>query len=446
MRRLLLALPLAAAMPLVMIAPIVKVLANQAANQAPARPARPPAFAPGTALVAALAREADVARALERARALEPEAIADQIRFCETPAPPFEERARGELLRRAFAQIGLQNVRVDREGNVLGDLRGKAARPRIVLAAHLDTVFPPGTAVKVTRSGATLQGPGIGDNCRGLAVLVAVAQAMRQTALVTGGSVTFVANVGEEGLGDLRGVRALFPQGKEQVAAGSEIDAFVSIDGPGLHVTHIAVGSLRYRVTFKGPGGHSFGAFGTPNPISALSRAATKIAELQVPSTPRTTFNVGRIGGGTSVNSIPFEAWMEVDLRSSDAQALAALDQRVQRAIEQGTDEENARWGGAKVITVNKERVGSRPAGSLPADAPIVQTAVAAAKALGFSTSLTEGSTDANLPISLGVPAITIGGGGQGSDAHALTEAFDTTDAWKGTQLALLVTIALTGR
>jgi len=339
-----------------------------------------------------------------------------------------------------FQELGLENVRVDKAGNVLGDYPGAAPRPHFVLAAHLDTVFPEGTNVKVKRDGRTLRGPGIGDDCRGLAVLVAVIREMKKAHVQTPGSVTFVANVGEEGLGDLRGVKQLFND-----TLKDQIDRFVSIDGTGVHVTNVAVGSHRYRVTFKGPGGHSFGAFGMVNPMGAMGRAIAKIQEMQVPKQPKTTFNVGRVGGGTSVNSIPFESWMEVDMRSSDPASLAAVDANFQKAVDQAVAEENQRWGRG-TITVVKELVGDRPAGSTPESSAIVRTGLATATALGFNANLGEGSTDSNLPMSLKVPAVTIGGGGRGSNAHALDESFDTTDAWMGTQYALLLTVALSQR
>jgi tripeptide aminopeptidase len=386
-------------------------------------------------------RDGAVAAALDMVRRDEPRTLEDQARFCEVPAPPFKEAARGEVLRREFLSAGLVNVRTDREGNVLGDRPGRASRPRLVMAAHLDTVFPEGTAVTVAREGTILRGPGIADNCRGLAVLVRVAKALGEAGVTTEGSVTFVANVGEEGLGDLRGMKELFG-----TTLKGEIDRFVSIDGGGLHLTHIAVGSQRYRVTYTAPGGHSFGAFGLPNPIHALGRAVARIAELRVPHYPRTTFNVGRIGGGTSVNAIPADAWMEVDMRSSDPAALAALAAEFHAAADAAAVEENARWGRVGVVAVLKERVGDRPAGVTPPDAPIVQTTRAVAAALGLSLVLGEGSTDANLPISLKIPAVTIGAGGRGADAHSLNESFDTTDSWRGTQNALLLTVALAGR
>jgi acetylornithine deacetylase/succinyl-diaminopimelate desuccinylase-like protein len=267
---------------------------------------------------------------------------------------------------------------------------------------------------------------------------VSVARELKKANVRPKGTITFVANVGEEGLGDLRGVKQLFRE-----TLKDQIDSFVSIDGTGVHVTNVAVGSHRYRVTFKGPGGHSFGAFGLANPIGAMGRAIAKIEEMQVPKQPKTTFNVGRIGGGTSVNSIPFEGWMEVDMRSSDPASLAAVDASFQKAVEAAVAEENQRWGAAKTITVVKELVGDRPAGSTPENSAIVRSGLAAATVLGFSANLGEGSTDSNMPMSMKIPAITIGGGGRGREAHALTESFDTTDSWMGTQHALLLVISL---
>ena len=385
-----------------------------------------------------LLKNAAVKAALDGAKASETQTIADQIRFCEIPAPPFKEEVRGRELQRVFEQLGLQNVRVDKVGNVLGDYAGAAPRPRVVIAAHLDTVFPEGTDVKVKREGSVLHGPGIGDDCRGLAVLVAIVREMKKAKVQVPGTVTFVANVGEEGLGDLRGVKELFG-----ATLKDQIDRFVSIDGTGVHVTNVAVGSHRYRVAFKGPGGHSFGAFGLANPIGAMGRAIAKIEEMQVPKSPKTTFNVGRIGGGTSVNSIPFDGWMEVDMRSSDPASLAAVDANFQKAVDAAVAEENQRWAKPGMITVVKELVGDRPAGSTPENSPIVRAGISAATALGFSANLGEGSTDSNIPMSMKIPAITIGGGGRGREAHALSESFDTTDSWMGTQHALLLTVAL---
>jgi acetylornithine deacetylase/succinyl-diaminopimelate desuccinylase-like protein len=384
-----------------------------------------------------LIQDAAVKAAIDMIRAEEPQTIKDQVRICEVEAPPFKEAKRGELYAQLFRDAGLRNVRVDKVGNVLGERAGAQQRPHLVIAAHLDTVFPEGTDVKVRRDGTTLHGPGIGDDCRGLAVLLAVARVMARANIQAPGTITFVGNVGEEGLGDLRGVKHLFDEEMK-----GRIDRFVSIDGTGLGITHIAVGSLRYRITFKGPGGHSYGAFGMVNPIQAMGRAMAKIADFEVPADPKTTFNVGRIGGGTSVNSIPFESWMEMDMRSADAAALQAIDARFNRAIDTSVVEENARWN-SRALSVDKQLVGNRPAGRTPEDAPIVQAAVSVTRALGLPVSLDEGSTDANYPISLGIPAITIDGGGRGRGAHALDESFDTTNSWQGSQRALLLAIAL---
>jgi acetylornithine deacetylase/succinyl-diaminopimelate desuccinylase-like protein len=388
--------------------------------------------------VSKLADLPEVKSALAAARALESQTIEDQIRLSEIPAPPFKESARGEEMRRLFLQAGLQNVRVDKVGNVLGEYRGAAPRPHLVIAAHLDSVFPDGTNVRVRREGAILRGPGIGDDSRGLAVLVAMARALNQTHLQVPGSITFVADVGEEGLGNLRGMKALF----DDTLKGT-VDRFVTIDGTGFSIAHTFVGSRRYRVTYRGEGGHSFTDFGAPTPINALGRAVAQIADLKVPPDPRTTFNVGRIGGGISVNSLPAEAWMEVDLRSVDRKALAALDAQFRKTLDAALAAEHARWPGAARLSMSAEVVGERPAGQLSENAPIVQAAYAATRAVGALPTSAMSSSDANYPASLGIAAIQIGGGGQGGDAHASTEFFDTTDSWRGTQRALLLTIAL---
>lgn len=386
---------------------------------------------------AELLADRTIAAALERAKVNEPEIIAEQIRVCEIPAPPFAEEKRGLEFKNIFTRLGLQNVRIDAVGNVLGERPGKGPKPHLVLAAHLDTVFPAETEVKVTREGSWLKGPGIGDDCRGLAVLIGVIRAMNEAKVVTNGPITFVANVGEEGLGDLRGTKALFND-----TLKGRIDRFVSIDGTGLGMTHVGVGSFRYRLSYKGPGGHSYGAFGRVNPIHALGRAIAAISEFQVAKEPKTTFNVGRIGGGTSVNSIPFEAWAEVDMRSHDKASLDAVHEKFLAAADKAAADENKRWSDG-TITVEKKSVGVRPPGATPATDYAVTAAASVTRALGIPIEWSTGSTDSNVPMSLGIPAITIDGGGDGRDAHALTERFDTTDSWKGTQRALLIAAAL---
>jgi acetylornithine deacetylase/succinyl-diaminopimelate desuccinylase-like protein len=396
------------------------------------------AFAQADDIGKRLLEDASVQAALAAAKAGEPGTLDDQVRICEVPAPPFKESARGALLSREFASLGLKNVRTDKMGNVLGERPGASPTPHLVFSAHLDTVFPENTDVTVRRDGTVLKGPGIGDDCRGLAVLLAVVRALDAGKVRTPGTITFVGTVGEEGLGDLRGVKHLFDSELK-----GRIDRFVSIDGTGLGTTHVAVGSHRYRVTFKGPGGHSYGSFGQANPIHALGRAVAAISDFRVPEQPKTTFNVGRIGGGTSVNSIPFEAWFEMDMRSIDPAALEQLDRQFHAAIDAALAAENERWGGTGAITVEKQLVGDRPAGQTPADAPIVRAAISVNQALGLPVTLDEGSTDANVAMSRAIPAITIDGGGRGAGAHSLGETFDTRDSWQGTQRATLLAVAL---
>jgi acetylornithine deacetylase/succinyl-diaminopimelate desuccinylase-like protein len=396
-----------------------------------------PALAQANDVGTMLLADPTVRAALERAKINEPEIIAEQVRVCEIPAPPFGEEKRGQEFKNIFTRLGLQNVRIDTIGNVLGERPGKGPRPHLVLAAHLDTVFPIETDVKVRREGTWLHGPGIGDDCRGLAVIIGVVRALNEAKVITEGPITFVANVGEEGLGDLRGTKALFAD-----TLRGKIDRFVSIDGTGLGMTHVGVGSFRYRLAYKGPGGHSYGHFGRVSPIHALGRAIAAVSDFQVAKEPKTTFNVGRIGGGTSVNSIAFEAWAEVDMRSHDKASLDALHAKFLAAADEAAAAENKR-GTNGTITVLKESVGIRPPGSTPPTDYTVVAATSVTKALGLPIEWSEGSTDSNVPMGLGVPAITIDGGGEGRDAHALTEAFDTKDSWKGTQRALLVAIAL---
>jgi tripeptide aminopeptidase len=384
-----------------------------------------------------LAKDPTIQAAFEAVKRNEPHFLSEQARICEIPAPPFKEEIRGKELERLFKAAGLKNVFIDKAGNVIGARPGKSAHPNLVFSAHLDTVFPEGTNVKVSHEGTTMKGPGIGDDCRGLVVMLGVIRALDEAKVQTPGTITFVADVGEEGLGDLRGMKELFYNSLK-----GQIDKFISVDGTGLGITHIGVGSFRYKVIFKGPGGHSFGAFGMVNPIQAMGRAIAKIDAFEVASAPKTTFNVGRVGGGTSVNAIPFEAWMEVDMRSSDDASLKAIDKRFNAALKEAVEEENARWHNGKV-TVAPELVGIRPAGQTPKDSPIVQTAMSVSRALGIKEVLREGSTDSNVPMNMNIPAITISGGGIGTGAHSLTEAFDSTGSWLGTQRAVLLAAAL---
>lgn len=384
------------------------------------------------------AADARVQAALASIEKTEPATLAAQVRLCEVPAPPFGERARAAVVRDMLHAAGLTTVRIDREGNVVAERPGRSPKPNVVLAAHLDTVFPEGTDVTVTRRGALLRGPGIGDNCRGLAVLVAVAGALNAADVTTDGSITFVATVGEEGLGDLRGVKTLVAE-----TLKGRIDYFVALDGSGSSITNVGVASRRYRIVFRGPGGHSYENFGRANPANALGRAIARISDLQVRSRPRVTFNVGRVGGGTAVNAIPQEAWMEVDLRSSDQAALDQLDKSVQQAATQAALLENARWNAKGEVTVMFERVGDRPGGRSEEGSRVVQAALAASRRLNIPATLVERSTDANVPMNIGIPAIALGAGGRGTDSHSLAETFDSTDSARGTARALLIAVSL---
>lgn len=381
-----------------------------------------------------------IRQAIDGLKADEERTISDQIKICEIPAPTFHEERRAAWLKDRFIELGLKNVRFDKVGNVLGERPGKDTGPVLVLAAHLDTVFPIETDVKTKREASIIKGPGIGDDCRGLAAILAVARAMNEAKIETGGTIIFVANVGEEGLGDLRGVRHLFDEELKGRATH-----FISVDGVGMDVTNTAVGVVRYRATFTGPGGHSYGAFGLPSPIHAMGRAIEKISRFDVPQQPKTTFNVGKVEGGTSVNSIAHTAWMEVDMRSVSAEELGKLEARFKHAVQSAVDEENQARPNKSPIAIELKIVSQRPAGVQPADSPIVQTALAAGNALGVKPRLTASSTDSNIPISLKIPAITIDGGGGGKGAHSLDEYFDTTDSHLGTQWALLIALGIVG-
>jgi acetylornithine deacetylase/succinyl-diaminopimelate desuccinylase-like protein len=276
----------------------------------------------------------DVQKAMEIIKSSEPHFIDEQVRISEIPSSPFKEDVRGAELARLFKAAGLLNVRTDKAGNVLGDRPGAQSKPHLVIAAHLDTVFPPGTDFHVKRTGNVLAGPGIGDDTRGLACLLSVIHAMNEAHLKTTGSITFVANVGEEGQGDLRGMKELFGN-----TLKGDIDDFISVEpGEVNRVAHKAVGSYRYKVTVTGPGGHSYGAFGLANPIQCIGRMAAHIDEIHVPTDPKTTFNIGTVGGGTSVNSIPFSAWFEYDERSPSKEALDATDAQFKAAVQKGLD------------------------------------------------------------------------------------------------------------
>ena len=391
------------------------------------------------------ASNAKVKAALDMLKADNAWTLQQQIELTQIPAPPFKESVRAAEFKRRLEALGYKNVRIDAVGNVIAERRGVGTGPTVVIAGHLDTVFPEGTDVKVKREGDKLSAPGIGDDDRGLAVVLAVARAYEKAGIQTNGTVYFVGNVGEEGPGNLRGTRHLFANELK-----GKIDYFISVDGTDLSIASRAVGSNRYRVTYKGPGGHSYGAFGIPNPIHALGRAIAGISDIQVPDKPKTTFNVGIIGGGTSVNSISGDATMEVDMRSEDAASLASVDAKIQKILRDALTAENARWTSARAqnakLSLKIDTMGIRPTGAQADSAVIVQAALNAAKALGFTSSTGASSTDANIPISLGVPGIRLGGGGRGEGAHSLGETYsDGPNGYLGPQWAALLVAALAG-
>ncbi|HMV85753.1 MAG TPA: M20/M25/M40 family metallo-hydrolase [Blastocatellia bacterium] len=393
--------------------------------------------------IAELLREERVLKAFEFVDSSASRFTAEHIRICEIPAPPFKEQERGRYLAARFNELGLADVHTDSEGNVIGFYRGHNEQPLLVLSAHLDTVFPEGTDVVVRRVGSRLCAPGIADNCAGLAALIGLIQAMNAGHIKPRGSVAFVATVGEEGEGDLRGVRHLFAEGK----LAGRVSAFVSFDGPGVDfITHQALGSRRYRITLEGPGGHSWGDFGVVNPVHALGRAVARMADYHAPAEPRTTYNIGRIEGGESVNVIPQTAAMDVDLRSSAEVELSRMEEYLLAAIHRAVVDENVqRAASGRKLKAEVRLIGNRPSGETPRDALLVRTAVEASRHLSITPILNRASTDSNIPISLKVPAVTIGVGGQSGDSHRLSEWYDPAGREQGYKRALLLALSMTG-
>ena len=386
-----------------------------------------------------MAGHAKVKAALDFIKADEARTLAEQKEIVVIEAPPFKEQARARDYLRRFVELGIGNARIDSEGNVIAIRPGTGKGPKLVISAHLDTVFPAGTDLTIKEKDGRLFAPGIGDDTRGLVEMLTMARALKAADIQTTGDLWFVATVGEEALGNLRGVRALFRDHRD-------LDGFISIDGdqPG-RITYLAVGSHRYRVTYKGPGGHSFSAFGTPSAIHALGRAISKVADLRTPGDPKTTFTVGTVAGGTSVNTIASEATMELDMRSVRMPQLLEVERAVMAALKQAAVEENARWG-SQAISVDIQIVGQRPAGAQRPDAPIVQAAMLALRAVGLTPVLEQpGSTDANTPISLGIPAMALGRGGSNGRVHTIEEWFDPKDAYLGPQKTLLTVLAMVG-
>ena len=397
--------------------------------------------APVKAAFDAVQTAAQVRKALADIQADDFRTYDEQKRIAEIPSPPFKEQARAAYFLQRLKEVGLSDAgMVGPEGYVIATRRGSRGTPKLVISAHLDTVFPEGTDVSVTERDGVAYGPGICDDARGLAAVLSVAGALGRSSIETIGDVLFVGTVGEEGLGDLRGVKALF-------ADRDDIDGFISVDGnhPD-RVTHRGTGSHRYEITFRGPGGHSFSEFGLPSAVHAMGRAIAKIADARPPSEPRTTFTVGKAQGGTSVNAIAGEARMAVDMRSNDEGALRVLENHILQLCNEAVADENRRWA-STAITVDVALLGKRPAGVTPASAPIVQVArMATASTLeGVKITLSASSTDANIAMALGKPAVTISGGGQGGNNHSLCEWYNPVDGYAGPQKVLLTLLTLVG-
>ena len=372
--------------------------------------------------------------------------VRETIQITEIEAPPFKEAKRAKAFVEMLRQSGLSDVDIDAEGNVIGLRRGTGPGPLIAIAAHLDTVFPEGTNVKVRREGSKLYAPGVGDDSRAVAVLLEIVRAMDSAKIQTSSDILFVADVGEEGPGDLRGMKYLFQKGPYK----DKIKMFISLDpfGWGSDITTAGMGSKRFKVIFSGPGGHSFGSFGLVNPAYALGNAIAKLSRMQVPQRPKTTYNVGVVGGGTSVNSIPFESWMEVDIRSETKEELNRAVENFTRLMHEAVEEENrARSTSQGKIEIDVKLIGDRPFGEIFQTAPIVQTAAAVIRAFGMVPTFGLSSTDANIPLSMGIPAITLESGGTGSRNHTLDEWIDVekTASVRGIHIAMGVLLALAG-
>lgn len=425
--------------------PSIALLATACAAPYAPRPA--PAAAPDgdawAAEIEAIAAQPAVEAAHARIASGHAQGLEDLVTLTEIPAPPFNEAPRAEAFADMMRETGFGAVTIDEAGNVVARREG-TGEGELMVAAHIDTVFPPETDVSVTIAGNRYTAPGIGDNVRGMVMLLELARAIAESGLRTRRDLVFVGNVGEEGLGDLSGVRHLFR------APAERPESFIAIDGGNeARIVTGAVGSNRYKVVFRGEGGHSWGDFGAANPHHAAARAIRHFAQAARPVTrsgPRSSFSVGRVGGGTSVNSIPFESWFEVDMRSGNPEKLAALDAAFREAMEAGLEEENAQRSLNAPLTLEIERIGLRPAGEGDPSAPLVGRAVAVLERAGIAPSLAASSTDSNIPISLGVPAVTISRCGESRRAHSLDEYWIATeDVVPCTQRALLLVLAEAG-
>jgi acetylornithine deacetylase/succinyl-diaminopimelate desuccinylase-like protein len=401
----------------------------------------------GDATIRRVVQQPAVKAALQSLRDDDDRTLREQIAIAQIPSPPYKETARAQDFAARLLAAGLTDVSIDATGNVIGKRKGSGRGPLLVISAHLDSVFPEGSDVTVKQNGARYSGMGIIDDARGLAALLSVLRAMESAKLRTVGELWFVGTVGEEALGNLRGVKALF-------AENPGIDGFISVDGVDSPdeagsgrrgIVTQATGSRRWEFTFTGPGGHSFGNFGNPSAVHALGRAVARVADLRVPADPKTTFNVGVISGGTGVTAIAARATMQVDLRSNSADELKALEDKLQAIVTEAVAAENARWH-SSAMTVERKLVGDRPASTKIAGHTVADAATDAYLALGLEAPRQDfASTDSNVPLGLGIPAATLNGGGIGDKAHSPDEWYEHVDAWQGLQILLLTALRLAG-
>ncbi len=407
-----------------------------------------PAFGAGE--FAPLLADPGVKSALQFLRVDDARTLREQVAIAQVPAPPFKEGVRAQKYLAQLRANGLTDVAIDPAGNVIARRRGIGQGPLLVVSAHLDTVFDEGTDVTVELKDGRYYGAGIADDARGLAALLSLARAMQAAKLRTVGDVWFVGTVGEEALGNLKGVKALFND-------HPHIDGFISVDGvdaPGhegrSEIVTQATGSRRWEISFAGPGGHSFENFGNPSAVHAMGRAIARIADLEVSTDPKTTFNVGMVNGGAGVTSIAAQATMRVDIRSNDAAELGKLETRILAAVDESVRAENARARPQALTTgkvvAERKMIGDRPASARSTDSTLIDAAVGAYRALGFPEPLLRAaSTDSNVPLGLGIPAATMNGGGRGDLAHSQDEWYEPVDAWRGPQVLLLTTLRLAG-
>jgi len=367
--------------------------------------------------------------------------LAEQIRITQIPAPPFAEAERARYFQEQFQRLGLVNVRQDEVGNVLGEYPGRGSE-LVIVSAHLDTVFLPETPIEVRRDASRYLAPGISDNSNGLVTLLALVRALREGGIQTRATLLFVANVGEEGEGDLRGVKHLL----KDAARRERLRAMVVIDGSSNErLTRRALASKRFEVVIRGPGGHSWADFGLPNPVHALARVVSESTRFRIPKRPRTVFNVGKIAGGTAVNAIPYEASMKIDIRSESAAEITRLEAALRKAVERAVRAENQAAQRKEKLSFELRVIGERPGGEVPESARIVEVFRAVDRHLGIQTQFHTSSTDANVPIALGLEAVAVGGGGRGGASHSLREWYEPTGREAGLKRILLAVLLLAG-